>query len=65
MRITAKHGGEHMGNTSFNQDWYEGAENLKKLAMRIDTEKMHEPAFVMVLIIQEVEDYLDSEIQDE
>lgn len=27
----------------------EGAESLKKLAGRIDTEKMHEPAFMMVL----------------
>ena len=27
----------------------EGAENLKKLADRIDTEKMREPAFTMVL----------------
>lgn len=27
----------------------EGAENLKKLADRIDTEKMHEPVFMMVL----------------
>ena len=39
--IEAKLGGDKLIN--------EGAENLKKLAGRIDTEKMHEPAFMMVL----------------
>ena len=40
--IEVKLGGENLIN--------QGAENLKKLANKIDTDKMKEPSFMMVLV---------------
>ena len=40
--IEVKLGGENLIN--------QGAENLKKLASKIDTDKMKEPSFMMVLV---------------